>query len=148
MWLFNVNTEQPKRNVVIRHCPFSWQCLGTNCSCDKEAPAAFSMGSVWSPTIQPRLCSLWFSLFPHMKWWIGGQHFGTENELQTSIVNWLKTQVTVFLEKAIGKLVPSYKKCLLWSGNYVEKELVGIAKYWKTKHFWFSLWFGLQPIGP
>ena len=55
------NSEQATRNVVIRHCVSSWKYSAVHCNCNKEAPAAFLMGSVWSPTIQPGPGSLWIS---------------------------------------------------------------------------------------
>ena len=56
------------KDAVLRYCPSSWQCSGAHCSCDKEAPEAFSMGSVWSPTIiRPDLAPCDFNLFPCMK---------------------------------------------------------------------------------
>ena len=59
-------SEQATRNVVLRYCPSSWQCSAAYCSCYKEAPEAFSMGSVWSPTIIcPDLAPCDFHLFPH-----------------------------------------------------------------------------------
>ena len=55
-------------NVVLVYCPCSWQCSAANYSCNKEAPGAFSMGSVWSPTIiRPDLAHCNFHLFPRMK---------------------------------------------------------------------------------
>ena len=60
-----LHSEQATRNVVLRYCPSSWQYLATYCSCNKEAPEAFSMGSVWSPTnIRPDLAPCDFHLFP------------------------------------------------------------------------------------
>ncbi|GBM48067.1 hypothetical protein AVEN_34392-1 [Araneus ventricosus] len=35
--------------------------------------------------------------FAHMKRWLGGQNFAIDNELQTSVQNWLKTQAAAFL---------------------------------------------------
>ena len=59
--------KKATRNVVLRYCP-SWQCSAAHCSCNKEAPEAFSMGSVWSPTIiRPCLVPCDFHLFPSMK---------------------------------------------------------------------------------
>ena len=61
-------SEKATRNVVLRYCPSSWQCLAEHCSCNKAAPEAFSMGSVWSPTIiRPDLAPCDFHLFPRMK---------------------------------------------------------------------------------
>lgn len=62
-----------------------------------------------------------FHLFVHMKHWLGGQKFGSENELQTSIEHWLKAQVAAFYDKGIGKLAPRYDKYLSRRGDYVEK---------------------------
>lgn len=66
-WWNSWNVSRPslqphtmKRNAVIRHCP-SWQCSTAHCNCNKYAPATFSMGSVWSHSIQPGLFSFWFS---------------------------------------------------------------------------------------
>ena len=93
-------SEQAMRNV-IRHCPSSWQCLAAHCICNKEAPMVFSMGSVWSPTIQSGLDSLWFSCLSLYETVIGGQHYGTDNELQTRVENWLKAQTAGFYDEHI-----------------------------------------------
>ena len=58
-----IYSEQATRNVVIRHCSSSWQCSAAHCSCNKEAPAAFSMGSVWSPPYSPDVAPSDFHLF-------------------------------------------------------------------------------------
>ena len=88
-------SEQATRNIVIRHCSSSWQCSAAYCSCDKEAPEAFWMGRVWSPTIiRPDLAPCDFHLFPHMR----GHRRTTfwQNELQTIVENWLKGQAAGF----------------------------------------------------
>ena len=43
------------------------------------------------------------------------------NELQTSVVNWLKAQAAGFYDEGIGKLVPRYEKCVRRSVDYVEE---------------------------
>ena len=121
-------SEQTTRNVVIRHCTSSWQCSAAQCSCNKEVPAAFLMGRFDHPPYNPDLATSDFHLFPCMKLCLRGQHFGNDNELQTSIENWLKAQAAGFHDKCIGKLVTCYEKCLHWIGDYVEKYLVGVAK--------------------
>lgn len=73
------------------------------------------------PPYSPDLAPSDFHLFAHMKRWLGGQHFGTDIELQTSVQTWLKTQAATFYNEGIGKLVPRYDKCLNLSGDYVEK---------------------------
>ena len=40
----------------------------------------------------------------------------------------LKAQAAGFYDEGIAKLVPRYEKCLSRSGDYVEKQLVGVAK--------------------
>ena len=39
-----------------------------------------------------------FHLIPRMKRCLGGQHFGTDNELQISVENWLKTLAAGFYD--------------------------------------------------
>ena len=110
-------SENATRNVLLRYCPSTWQCSAAHCRCNKEEPEAFSMGSVWSPTItSPDLTPCDFHLFPLMRrtiFWY--------NELQTSVENRLKAQAAGFYDKGNGKLVPHYEKCLCWSIDYVEK---------------------------
>ena len=61
-------SEQAMKNVVLRYCHSSWQCSAAYCSCNKEAPEAFSVGGIWSPTIiRPKLTPCEFHLLPHMK---------------------------------------------------------------------------------
>ncbi|GBM96265.1 hypothetical protein AVEN_134449-1 [Araneus ventricosus] len=74
----------------------------------------------YHPPYSPDLAPSDFHLFAHMKRWLGGQIFTTD-ELQTSVQNWLKTQATAFYDEGIGKLVPRYDKCMNWNGDYVEK---------------------------
>ena len=90
------------------------------CSSNKEDPATFSMGSVWPTTLQPGLGFLWFK-YLSLHGMLGRITSFWHNELQMSIVNWLKAQVVAIYDEGIGKLVPSYEKCLLRSGDYVEK---------------------------
>ena len=61
---------------------------------------------VFDHLTQPVLGSLIF-IFPRMKRRLG-QHFVTDNELQTSVENWLKAEEAGFYEEGIGKLVPRY----------------------------------------
>ncbi|GBN10241.1 Histone-lysine N-methyltransferase SETMAR [Araneus ventricosus] len=56
------------------------------------------------PPYSPDLAPSDFHLFAHMKRWLGGQNFATDNELQTSVQNWLKTQAAAFYDEGIGKL--------------------------------------------
>ncbi|GBO28385.1 Histone-lysine N-methyltransferase SETMAR [Araneus ventricosus] len=73
------------------------------------------------PPYNPDLAPSDFHLFAHMKRWLGGQIFTTENELQISVQNWLKTQAAASYDEGIGKLVPRSDKCMNRNGDYVEK---------------------------
>jgi hypothetical protein len=57
----------------------------------------------------------------NMKKWLGSQHFNDDEELQSSIVEWLQSQAVEFYDCGIQKLVKRYDKCLSVGGNYVEK---------------------------
>ncbi|GBM92555.1 Histone-lysine N-methyltransferase SETMAR [Araneus ventricosus] len=81
----------------------------------------FGWGVFDHPPYTPDLAPSDFHLFAHMKRWLGGQIFTTDNELQTSVQNWLKTQAAAFYDEGIGKLVPSYDKCMNRNGDYVKK---------------------------
>ena len=59
--------EQATRNVVLRYYP-SWKCSAVYSSCNKEAPEAFSLGSVWSTIIiSADFAPCDFHLLPRMK---------------------------------------------------------------------------------
>ncbi|GBO03605.1 hypothetical protein AVEN_14726-1 [Araneus ventricosus] len=73
------------------------------------------------PPYGPDLAASDFHLFAHMKRWLGRQIFATDNELQTSVQNCLKTPAAAFYDEGIGKLVPRYDKCMNRNGNYIEK---------------------------
>lgn len=73
------------------------------------------------PPYSPDLAPSDFHLFPRMKKSLGGHHFATDNELQTSVQTWLKAQAATFYEEGIEKLIPRYEKCLNRNGDYVEK---------------------------
>ena len=86
-------SEKATRNFVLRYCPPSSQCSATQCSCNKKAPEAFSMGSIWST---PSSAQTWLCVFL-ISFFIWNGHRRTtfwHNELKTSIENWLKAQAT------------------------------------------------------
>ena len=101
-------------------CPqvlsFFMTILGRILQQQQRAPEAFSLGSVWSPTIvHSDLAPCDFHLFLHMN-----QSY-LHNELQTSVENWLKAQVASFYDEGIGRLIQRYEKCLRQSIDYVQK---------------------------
>ena len=50
------------------------------------------------------------------------------NELQTSVENWLKAQAAGFYTEGAGKLAPRYEKCQRRNVDYVDMQLVNVAK--------------------
>src|SRR5258705_10551213 len=60
-------------------------------------------------------------LFLHLKKHLGGQRHDDDDEVKTSVVQWLSNQAADFYEDGIQKLVVRYDKCLNTGGNYVEK---------------------------
>jgi hypothetical protein len=80
------NSEQAKRNVVIRHSFFKamlWNILQLQ---TKKLLQRFQWEVIDQPSYSMDLTPD-FHLFPHIKWRTGKQHLGTDNELQASIVN-------------------------------------------------------------
>lgn len=73
------------------------------------------------PAYSPDLAPSDFHLFAHMKRWLGGQRFDTDEALQTGVQRWLQAQAATFYQEGIDKLVPRYDKCLNRRGDYVEK---------------------------
>lgn len=73
------------------------------------------------PPYSPDLAPSDFHLFTKMKVWLGQQRFNTNEELKTSVQDWLTTQAATWYEEGIQKLVPRYDKCLNIGGDYVEK---------------------------
>lgn len=72
------------------------------------------------PWYSPDLAPSDYHLFAHMKRWLGGQEFDSD-ELQTSIQNSPKAQQAAFNDEGIGYLLPCYNKRLNWSGDYAEE---------------------------
>ena len=113
-------SEKATRNFVLRYCPPSWQCSAAHCSCNKEAPEAFSVESVVHP---PSSAQTWLPVIfiSFLIWNCRRKTTFWDNELQTSIENWLKAQAAGFYDEGTEKLVPRYEKCLRRSIDYVEK---------------------------
>jgi transposase len=73
------------------------------------------------PPYSPDLAPSDYHLFTNMKKWLGSQRFDDDEELQSSVVEWLQSQEVEFYDCGIQKLVKRYDKCLNMGGNYVEK---------------------------
>lgn len=53
------------------------------------------------PPYRPGLAPFDYHLFYHIKRWLGGQHFETNNEMQTSVENWMIAQAAAFYDEGI-----------------------------------------------
>ena len=73
------------------------------------------------PPYSPDLAPSDYHLFTDLKKWLGGQRFDSNDELKSSVADWLTTQERTFYNMGIEKLVPRYDKCLNNGGDYVEK---------------------------
>lgn len=73
------------------------------------------------PPYSPDLAPSDYHLFPHMKKWLGSQHFDDDEDLQNAVTGWLRSQAAEFYAEGICKLVKRYDKCLNLHGDYVEK---------------------------
>ena len=56
-----------------------------------------------------------------MKEHLAGKRHADDEDLPHAVVDWLNSQVAVWYEEGISKLVSRYDKCLNVEGDYVEK---------------------------
>ena len=61
-----------------------------------------------------------FQLFLHLKTFLALHNFTDSEELKSVVEHWLNTQMAIFYDDGIQKLVPCYK-CLNCGGDYLEK---------------------------
>lgn len=57
----------------------------------------------------------------HMKTHLVGQRHTDDDEVKTTVVQWLSNQAETFFDDGIQKLVPRYDMCLNINGNYAKK---------------------------
>jgi hypothetical protein len=62
-----------------------------------------------------------FHLLLRLKKFLAGQRFLNDDDINEAVKKWLSSQVIMFYEEGIQKLVPPYDKCLNNGENYVEK---------------------------
>ena len=62
-----------------------------------------------------------FHLFRHIKEFLGGKRFATDDEMKNAVQDWLSSQAADDYDLGIQKLVERYDKCLKRCGNNVEK---------------------------
>ena len=87
----------------------------------KDLIKSFKWETLDHPPYSPDLAPSDYHLFLHLKKHLGGQRLQDDNEVKTSVIQWLTSQAAEFYEEGTQKLVPRYDKCLNIHGNYVEK---------------------------
>ncbi|GBM29672.1 hypothetical protein AVEN_203583-1 [Araneus ventricosus] len=73
------------------------------------------------PPYSPDLNYSDFHLYLKLKEFLGGKHFGSDEELENAVTTWLNELVAVKYNMGILKLVNGYDKCVNVGGDYVEK---------------------------
>ncbi len=69
----------------------------------------------------PDLAPSDYHLFPALKKFLGKEQFANEEELKTTICQWMKDVGTQFYADGLNMLVHRYEKCVQVDGDYVEK---------------------------
>lgn len=73
------------------------------------------------PAYSPDLSPSDFHLFSPLKEFLSGHKFRDNDELITTVQNWIRTQPKNFFENGIRKLPERWRKCIAVEGDYVEK---------------------------
>lgn len=87
----------------------------------QELIRSFGWEQMDHPPYSPDLAPSDYHLFRYLKGFLGGQRFDTDEEVKTTVEDWLSSQAADFYDVGINKLVERYDKCLNKKGNYVEK---------------------------
>lgn len=75
-----------------------------------------------------------FSLFRHLKEFLGGQRFNNDEEMKTVVMDWFLSQVVDFFEVRIKNLVERYDIYLIINRNFYEKY-IKMRRIWKKVYF-------------
>ncbi|GBM85453.1 hypothetical protein AVEN_134354-1 [Araneus ventricosus] len=62
-----------------------------------------------------------FHLSSHLKKFLAGQQFASDDEIKVNVQNWFRSQAAEFYGAGMLQLVPRYDTCLNSHGEYVEK---------------------------
>ncbi|KAJ4425610.1 hypothetical protein ANN_27806 [Periplaneta americana] len=76
------------------------------------------------PPYSPDLAPSDFHLLTKLKDFLGGTHFGSDEELKKTVNTWLNELAAEEYNTGILKLVNRYDKCLNVGGDYVEKSSI------------------------
>lgn len=62
----------------------------------------------WYPVFNPDLAPSDFHWFLHLKNHLGGQRYNDDNDVETSVMQWLVQQTVEFYEDGVQKLIVRY----------------------------------------
>ncbi len=72
------------------------------------------------PPYSPDLAPSDYYLFKHMRRYLKGIWFTTDDELQTAVSTWLRQQPSEFFENGMRKLILRWQRSIAADGDYVE----------------------------
>ncbi len=72
------------------------------------------------PPYSPDLAPSDYYMFKHMKRYLKGIWFTTDDELQMAVSAWLRQQPSEFFENGMRKLLLQRQRCIALDGDYVE----------------------------
>jgi [histone H3]-lysine36 N-dimethyltransferase SETMAR len=87
----------------------------------KDLLTKFGWDVLNHPPHSPDLAPSDFHLFLHLKRYLGGQRFDSDEEVIEAVSDWCNSQAAEFYNTGIEKLVTRWDKCLNNGGDYVEK---------------------------
>ena len=76
------------------------------------------------PAYSPDLAPSDFFLFPNLKKDIRGLHFRSDEEVATTVEEWVNGKDPYFFSSGLMALEHRWSKCITLEGNYIEKEEV------------------------
>ena len=76
------------------------------------------------PAYSPDLAPIDFFLFPNLKKDIRGLHFRSDEEVATTVEEWVNGKDPYFFSSGLMALERRWSKCITLEGNYIEKEEV------------------------
>ena len=80
------------------------------------------------PAYLPDLAPSNFFLFPNLKKDIRGLHFWSDEEVVTSVEEWVNGKDPDFFSSGLMALEHHWSKCITLEGNYIEKEEVDLNR--------------------
>ena len=92
------------------------------------------------PAYSPDLAPSNFFLFPNLKKDIRGLHFRSDEEVVTSVEEWVNGKDPDFFSSGLMALEHRWSKCITLEGSYIEKEEVDLNwKQVRLVSYWLTL---------